>query len=157
SVAAGMPVAWLSSSSAAMPPVPSNCAAMIRSALPGPRRTRNKPSATIASTKPAAAKRKSAIGVRFCDDTLEDCLLRGELGYYGLADIEAMDEELVSCVCAGRYGPRQQAHQGREHASCRPTRKSDRIDHEAGRQREPRIEYPPRDVNSGNYGRLEER
>src|SRR5512134_3201253 len=55
------PVAAPSRSSTAMPPVPKSCAAIMRSASPGPRRIRTSPSATIRSTKPAAASRNSAM------------------------------------------------------------------------------------------------
>ena len=56
-----MPVAAPSSSSTAMPPVPNSCTAIMRSASPGPRRIRTRPSATIDEMKPAAPSRNSVM------------------------------------------------------------------------------------------------
>ena len=61
SIVAASPVAAPSSSTTAMPPVPSNCAAIMRSASPGPRRMRTSPSATIARMNAAAPSRNSAM------------------------------------------------------------------------------------------------
>ena len=64
STAAGTPVTAPRSSNAAMPPVPISCAAIMRSASPGPRRMRTSPSASIARMKPRAAVRNSVIAER---------------------------------------------------------------------------------------------
>src|SRR5262249_17825293 len=61
SAAAGSSVTAPSSSNAAIPPVPINCAAIIRSASPGPRRIRTSPSDNINKMKPRAAVRNSVI------------------------------------------------------------------------------------------------
>jgi len=102
--AAAAPVASANNSSAAMPPVPSSWAAMMRSASLGPRRTRIKPSATIASTKPAAANKKSAISRPPPDHLGNPSFLRGELRRYRLLDIQAVDQKSIPTVAAGRDG-----------------------------------------------------
>src|SRR4030095_618675 len=91
-----------------MPPVPTSCAAIMRSVFPGPRRTTNRPSAIITSTKPAAAIRNSGIAVRTAQRPGDDGFLRGELRRDRLLDVEAVVEELPAVV-AGRHRPRQQA------------------------------------------------
>src|SRR4029453_5597028 len=105
------------SDSAAMPPVPSSCAAMVPSTSPGPPRMRTRPMATVSTTKPAAPARNSVMIERLG----EQGLLRGEIGDHGLRDIEAVDQEIAVFVGSGRQGPGQQARQGgKTPTSARP-------------------------------------
>src|SRR5262249_10066053 len=64
STADGVAVATASRSNTAPPPVPMSCAAIMRSASAGPSRMRSSPSATIASTKPAAPNRMLATAMQ---------------------------------------------------------------------------------------------
>ena len=87
------PLAAPSSSSTAMPPVPSSCAAIMRSASPGPRRIRTSPSATIKSTKPAAPIRNSAKRPPGSRALAHSALLGRELLRDRLRRIEAVVED----------------------------------------------------------------
>ena len=60
---------------------------------PGPRRMRTSPSATIASMKPAAASRNSAMVGRPADAATKQCFVRRQLRRDRLADIEAMHQK----------------------------------------------------------------
>src|SRR5262249_1079492 len=106
STAAGTPVTAPSRSSAAMPPVPTSCVAIMRSASPGPRRTRTSPSASIARIKPRATIRNSLIA----EHPGQRRLLRGELLHHRLADVKAVVHEL-SVIVSGWHCPRQQTRQ----------------------------------------------
>src|SRR4029077_11919194 len=97
SIAAGTPLSAPSSSNAAMPPLPISCAAMIRSASPGPRRTRTSPTARTARTKPSAAVRNSVI----TDGPQQRGFLRSQLRYDRLTDIDAVIDK-GSIVISGR-------------------------------------------------------
>ena len=140
-----------------MPPVPTSCAAIMRSASVGPCRMRTRPSATIASTKPAARSRKSAMRAWTSECLQQHGFLRGQLRRHRLADVEAMDEQgrrsrrsrtgsvpgsrLVIVQNAFRVGPAGQ---------LRP------IGHEARPQRQSRIERAPCDVDAGANGLAQE-
>src|SRR5262249_24436847 len=94
STVAGTPVTAPRSSNAAMPPVPISCAAIMRSASPGPRRMRTSPSASIARMKPRAAVRKSVMTER----ARQRPFLRGELRHNRLVDVEAVVDELSALL-----------------------------------------------------------
>src|SRR5499426_1300942 len=83
SIAAGTPVTVPRSSNAAMPPVPISCAAIMRSASPGPRRMRTRPSASMARMKPRAAVRNSVIA----EYPRQRPLLGRQLRHHWLVDV----------------------------------------------------------------------
>src|SRR5262249_50729300 len=90
------PVAAATSSRAAMPPVPSSWAAMVRSTLAGPARMRTKPTATASRMKPAAASRNSVMARhimarRAHQHVAEQHFLSGKIGGDRLVDVETMD------------------------------------------------------------------
>lgn len=94
STTAGLPLATDTRSSAAIPPLPSSCAAIMRSASVGPRTTRTRPTATIRSTKAAAPERNSAIEGH-PERAREAFLVGREHRGDGLAYVEAVDVEPV--------------------------------------------------------------
>jgi hypothetical protein len=90
STAAGTPVTAPSSSNAAIPPVPISCAAIMRSASPGPRRMRSSPKASIARMTPRAAVRNSVMAER----PRQHRFLRGQLRRDRLLDVEAVIDDV---------------------------------------------------------------
>src|SRR5262249_5594542 len=150
SAAAVAPVAVPAMSSAAMPPVPTSCAAIIRSVFPGPRSTRNSPTAIIATTKPEAAIRKSYIvGPTECPP--QDGFIRGELRHDRLLDVQAMVHQPFAVIACGN-GSREQARERGEDVSRRPGGKTHGVDDEAGTHGKTRIHHTSRDVPSGDHG-----
>src|SRR5262249_25429567 len=101
SAVAPAPAAVPSSSRPAMPPVPSSWAAIIRSALPGPRSTRISPSATMARTNPDAASRNSVIARRSAQRAGQHRLLRGELCDHRLLHVDTVVEQRTAGLAGG--------------------------------------------------------
>src|SRR5262249_26804627 len=131
-----------SSSNAAMPPVPISCAAIMRSASPGPRRMRTSPSASIATMKPSATGRNSVIA----DRPRQRGFLCGELRRDRLIDVEAVVYE-VSPIVSGRYRTGHQARECGEYVAKPAGRNPDCVGREAGVQRQPPIERGPRPID----------
>ena len=110
----------------------------------------SKPSATIVSTKPAAAEQEAShcaalLRVSACTGLPPRPTARPP------AASHRDNEWLARCLPRpARKRARQQAHDGAEHASPCARRKLRLIDHEARLQRQPRIKRPQCDVYSGS-------
>ena len=139
-----------------MPPEPSNCAAIIRSASVGPRKMRSKPNATIASTKPEATNRKSPKVLLPSRRRHEHCLVFSELRCHRLVSIKAVDEERAAFVYACGKRPRKQTRHRAHRASSCPGGNTHPTGHKARSQRQSRVQRPPRDIRSGNDGLAQE-
>src|SRR6516225_2858486 len=147
STAAGTSVTAPRSRNVAMPPVPISCAAIMRSASPGPRRMRTSPSANIARMKAREAVRNSVIAER----PRQRRFFRGQLRRHRLVYVQAVIHEL-SIVFSGRYRTGQQARQRGEHVTSHAGWKVDRVDNETWSQRQPWIESAPRDIRPSDDG-----
>src|SRR5262249_36328321 len=147
STAAGTLVTAPTSSRAAIPALPINCAAIMRSASPGPRRMRTSPRLSITRMKPSAAVRNSVSVER----PRQRRLFRGQLRRDRLRDVEAVIHE-GAIVAADRHGPGQQAGQRREYVARIAGRKADRICHESRIQRQAGMERASCAVYAGNDG-----
>ena len=125
-------VAAASRSSTATPPVPSSCAAIMRSASPGPRRMRNKPSATITSTKPAAPKENQPCGSLTPKARARTGPPRLPAARHRLLDVEAVDNDAAIAIRADRKRARQQAGDRAERVARQARRETRRTDDEPG-------------------------
>src|ERR1700749_1770231 len=151
SAAAGTPVTVPSSSKAAIPPVPINCAAIMRSVSPGPRRIDTSPSASITRMNPTAAVRNSVIVER----SNQGRFLCDKLGDDGLFDVEAVIDKLPVFL-SGWHRARQQAGECCEHVTTHPGRKTGRVGDKSRAEGQPGIERASCNVGPGNDGVIQE-
>src|SRR5262249_29336243 len=151
STVAGTSVTLPSSSKAAIPPVPIDCAAIMRSASPGPRRMQISPSASIARMKPRAAVMNSVTtqGLR------QRRFFGGQLRYYRLVDVEAVEDELFVLVCDRHCAGQQARERGERVAGC-TAREAHGVDPEPRSQRQSRVECTPSDIGCGYGGLVQE-
>ena len=141
------PVAAAMRRSEPIPPVPMSCAAIMRSASPGPLKMRTRPTATVKRITPAVARRKSVKANR----PDEQKLFRRQIGRDRLADVEAVNEKRALFVGSGRQRSRHQTRQGAECGSLAPGGQPQRAGDKSGPQRQRRIERPPGDIRSRNH------
>ena len=129
-----------------MPPVPSSCAAIIRSARPGPRSTRTSPSATISTTKAAVHNRNSAMAPPRNQRPGTGRSSAASCSTTGCRDVEAVVlDHVVSLV--GRHRAGHQAGDQLEGIARRAARQIDRTVDETRRSGMPRRERAARDVD----------
>src|SRR4029077_8892907 len=136
----------------AMPPVPSNCAAIIRSPSSGPRKILTRPRATIASTKPAAASKNSGIRRTFLERPEQPGLVVSHLIRQRLFGIQRVHEKHTALVHIGRERARHEARHRQKEITHRARGNATGIGDKTRTEGKPRVESTPGDIHSGNDG-----